>query len=273
MIRTSLAIAVSLAWCVGCANPEDQPPSPLPGSAGSASSGSGGSDADGSAGTGGAAVAPGSVNQLGRARCTPPQGMTGSPQTIEDAVALLNALPKPTGVPCFVEALDRPLGAYATNSIFSAQPAVSNESPRVFLLVGTLWISVAIDGTGSDLIEFGQLSGDGLRSLKGELQLPVSGVVPATLPFDRVVEDGTSTVCGLCHRAEMLDHVEGTSQIFSSLAFRPVPTTRVPLDYVRDQAAGCDWQAEPDRCDLLSALFGGGAVQDAEFPSSMATFF
>jgi hypothetical protein len=281
-MRVSVAVAAALAVCVGCANPEGQTPPPAgtggatSGTGGATSAGTGGGPAEGSggsAGMGGVGGADGSVNPLGRARCKPPDGMSGTPQTIEDAVALLNALPKPTGVPCFVEALDRPLGAYATNSIFSLQPAVSNQSPRVFLRVGRMWISVAIDGTGSDLIEFGELLDDGLRSLKGELKLPVSDVVPATMPFDRVVEQVGGTTCGVCHRQESLDHLEGTSQIFSSVAFRPIPNTRVSLDYVRDQAASCDWQTQPDRCDLLSALFGGGPVQDAEFPMAMQTFF
>jgi len=188
-------------------------------------------------------------------------------------VALVNALPKPTSVACFVESLDRPLGAYATSSMFSLQPAVSKASPRLFFKVGRLWLSIVIDGDGKDLLEFGELLDDGLRSLKAELQFPTTDQVPPGLPFDRVLYTTGGTVCGVCHREEALDHLEGTSQIFSSLAFRPQPATRVSLDYLRDQARSCDWQAEPQRCDLLSAVFGGGDVVDAEFPKSMSTFF
>lgn len=271
MTRAALAVSLLVAWCVGCGAAGSQSP-PATGTGGSPSEGTGGSFADGtggSPGTGGSAAA---VNPLGRARCTPPAGMTGSPQTIGDAVALLNALPKPTSVACFVESLDRPLGAYATNSTLSLQPAVSNQSPRVFLRVGNMWLSVVVDGPGADLIEFGELIGDGLRSLKGELQLPLADVVAPTLPFDRVIYSGGGTTCGLCHRQEIVDHVEGMSQIFSSVAFRPDTKTRVALDGLRAQAASCDWQAQPARCDLLSALFGGGDVVDAEFPSNLATF-
>lgn len=281
MTGKSLVVALLVVWGVGCGSSAGQGPIGTGGGAatgGSEASGTGGASTDGtggSPGTGGTA----SVNPLGRARCTPPDGMTGSPQTIEDAVALVNALPKPTSVACFVESLDRPLGVYASNSIFSLQPAVSNASPRVFLKIGQMWVSVVIDGAGRDLIEFGETSGavpssssGELRSLKGELQLPLTDVVAPTAAFDRVVDGAGGTACGLCHRQEALDSVQGTSQIFSSVAFRPDPATRVRLASLRDQATGCDWQAQPDRCDLLSALLGGGDVVDAEFPSKMATF-
>jgi len=275
MTRSPLAVSIVIAWCAGC-GPQMQAPA---GTGGSAATGTGGSEASGTGGaaTDGSGGSPGTgggagVNPLGRARCTPPAGMTGTPQTIEDAVALINALPKPTSVACFVESLDRPLRAYATNSMFSAQPAVSNASPRVFLRLGQMWVSVVVDGAGSDLIEFGELSSDELRSLKGELKLPLTDVVAPTLPFDRVIDGERGTLCGACHRQESLDHVEGTSQIFSSVAFRPDPHTRVRLDPVRDQATSCDWQAQPDRCELLWALFGGGEVVDVEFPTTMETF-
>jgi len=283
MNRPSLAVSFLLVLCAGCGSPEAQPPAGSGGSSGatggSTASGSGGNPSEGSGGSPGSGGDMGSggtsgvaVNPLGRARCAPPPGMTGSPETIEDAVALVNALPKPTSVACFVESLDRPLGAYATSSMFSLQPAVSKASPRLFFKVGRLWLSIVIDGDGKDLLEFGELLDDGLRSLKAELQLPTTDQISPTLPFDRVVYGTYGTVCGACHRDEYLDHAEGTSQIFSSLAFRPEPTTRVSLDFLRDQAQSCDWQAQPQRCDLLSAVFGGGDVVDAEFPKSMATF-
>lgn len=292
MTRTSLAALMVAMLGMGCGSPEAQQPSgsggnpatgtggdsgtggaSASGTGGNLSDGSGGSSGTGGSGSGGSGSGgTAGVNPLGRARCTPPPGMTGSPQTIADTMALINALPKPTSVACFVESLDRPLGAYATRSMFSLQPAVSQASPRVFLKVGRMWLSIVIDGDGRDLLEFGELLDDDLRSLKAELQFPLSDVVSPTLPFDRVVYSTGGTVCGLCHREEVLDHMEGTSQIFSSVAFRPDPLTRVSLDYLRGQASSCDWQAQPARCELLSSVFGGGDVVDAEFPKSMDTF-
>lgn len=161
--------------------------------------------ANGSAASAGEAVDAGSapvVNPLGRARCRAPAGVSGSPTTTEEAIALLNALPKPTGVACFLESLDRPLYAYATSSVFSAQPALSAESPRVFLKLGSLWLSVVIDGDSSYLIEFGQRLVDApLQSIKGELQLPLERAVSAHDPYERVLY-GKGSVCGLCHYDE-----------------------------------------------------------------------
>ena len=99
MTRTFVAIIATLACCLGCASPDAAVSPPPPGTGGASPTGSGGSAGGG--GAGGAADAP-PVNPLGRPRCTPPDGMSGTPQTIEDAVALLNALPKPTSVACFV---------------------------------------------------------------------------------------------------------------------------------------------------------------------------
>lgn len=240
-----------------------------------ASAGAGGRTEGGRGGATGAAGGSSEilVNRLGRARCQPPQGMSGTPQTIEEAVALLNALPKPTSVACFVESLDRPLAANATSSMFSAQPATSYESPRVFLKVDRTWLSVVIDGAATDLLEFGYLLDDGLHSLKGELKLPTTEALALTKPFDRVRYADGYTLCGACHRDETLEGVEGDTSIYSSLAFRPRPETRVPLDFLRNEAQTCDWDRQPHRCEMLSALFDGGTVNEGEFPAEMATFF
>ena len=240
-----------------------------------AESGSGGvGGAGGPGGVGGSAGVGGEpVNHLGRARCRPPEGMNGTPHSIEDAVALLNALPKPTSVACFVESLDRPLIANATSSTFSAQPATSYESPRVFVKVDRTWISVVIDGDATDLIEFGYLLDDGLHSIKGELKLPSTEAIAPTAPFDRVRFGESSTVCGLCHRDETLERVVGDTSIYSSLSFRPRPETVVPLDFLRNEAQTCDWALQPHRCEMLSAIFDGGPVDDGQFPAEMVTFF
>jgi hypothetical protein len=199
--------------------------------------------------------------------------MSGTPHSVEEAVALLNALPKPTSVACFVESLDRPLVANATNSVFSAQPATSYESPRVFLKVDRTWISIVIDGAASDLVEFGYMLDDGLRSLKGELRLPTTAALALTAPFDRIRYNEGYTVCGACHRDEMLERMAGDTPIYSSLAFRPRAETRVPIDFLRNQAQTCDWDLHPHRCEMLSALFDGGSVNDGEFPADLMTFF
>jgi hypothetical protein len=241
------------------------------GASGSPSAGTAGASAGSpsSAGNGGAAA----LNPLGRARCVAPPGVSAAPQSIQEAVQLLNALPKPTTVACFIESLARPLITYATSSPISAQPALSFVSPRVFIKVGPLWISIVIDGSSSYLIEFGELVDENeWRSIKGELELPLYDVIAASAPYDQIqFNDGT--VCGLCHNGEERAENIPFENAFSSIAFRPRPDSRVSVDSLRSQEQACDWQLEPHRCEMLSAVFGGGVVEETPFPDTMDTFF
>jgi hypothetical protein len=118
-------------------------------------------------------------------RCFPPAGISGTPASIAEAVRLVNALPRPVTVECFLESLDRPLYAVATQSTISLQPAVGSRSPRIFLITSKLIMSIVPDGKGSQLVEFGQFV-DERRTLKGEIHFPVvSDVLPAE-PFERI---------------------------------------------------------------------------------------
>lgn len=234
----------------------------------------------GGASPGAAGVSPGvggrigmAPEYLGRERCAPPPGVSGSPRTIEEAVQLLNALPKPTSVACFVESLDRPLAAHATSSDFSAQPAFSETSPRVFLRIDRLWVSVVMDGESSYLIEFSFLQEDNVMTIKGELEAPFQEALAPSAPYDRVKYNGGGTVCGLCHFDEVkVDSIE-FAEVFASTAFRPRPESHVSLEALRAEANACNWDVEPHRCEMLSALFAGGAVEEVEFPSHLPTFF
>jgi hypothetical protein len=188
-------------------------------------------------------------------------------------VQLLNALPKPTSVACFVESLARPLTVHATNSGFSAQPALSSRSPRVFIKLGQLWVSVVIDGESSYLVEFGDLlPNDPSRSIKGELELPLYEPVTASAPYERV-KYGEGTVCGLCHYDERPADDMPFTGAFASIAFRPREDSLVSIDSLRIEHQLCDWEAQPHRCEMLSAVFDGGPVEETLFPTSMLTFF
>jgi hypothetical protein len=208
--------------------------------------------------------------QGAEARCTPPEGVSGSPESIEDAVELINALPKPVSVACFVQALDRPLKIYATNSVFSRQPAVGDRSPRIFIFSDQLLISIATDGAGSSLVEFGQLTSD-QTSLKGELQLPVTQNLTGTEAFERIrLQNGTS--CAACHSGETLSNLVTATEAFESRAIKPSPATQVDLTQLKEEYSDCNSSREPIRCSLLKAVFGFGAVQFQDFPDSMRTF-
>jgi hypothetical protein len=211
------------------------------------------------------------LTPLGRPRCRAPEGMSGSPETIDEAVILLNALPKPTSVACFLESLDRPLAVVATNSVFSAQPALSTRSPRVFVRSKQLLLSVVVDGESRDLIEFGYLFDNDSKSLKGELALPIDAPVAPSSPYDRVAL-ANSTVCGGCHYDEQALNLPN-GKGYASVAFRPRADSLVRLESLLHETEICDVTREPQRCEMLSALFRGGAVQADELPQSMVTFF
>jgi hypothetical protein len=233
--------------------------------------GDGGSASGGSPSAGYTAVG-GGPNQPAPTRCRPPAGVSGSPRTIDEAIALLNALPKPTSVACFVESLDRPLTVYATSSGFSAQPAFSAQSPRIFIKRDRLWLSVVMDGDSSYLIEFSYLQPDNLRSIKGEVQAPVNEQLAPGAPYDRV-RYGAGTICGACHSLEEPAPSVSFTQAFASTAYRPRPETHVSLDSLSMELERCNFSAEPHRCEMLSAVLDGGPVVEEAFPISMPTFF
>ncbi len=69
--------------------------------------------------------------------CRAPAGVSNSPRTIDETVTLINALPKPLSLPCFLESLARPLEISASYGVFSAQPAKGIRSPRIFVISGS----------------------------------------------------------------------------------------------------------------------------------------
>jgi hypothetical protein len=87
-------------------------------------------------------------------------------------VALVNALPKPLTLPCYLEALALPLRLHASLSVFSAQPAGGPGSPRIFIYFEPLLMTVEPTGIGAHLLEFREQR-DEHRSLKGELAFPL----------------------------------------------------------------------------------------------------
>lgn len=260
--------ATSLGSAIGGETATDTP------STGGATSSTGGDANSGgappSAGTSGAGGSPSTAPP--RSRCAAPAGLGAYPGTIDEAVNWLNALPKPTTAACFLESLPRPLSVVATNSQFSAQPAFSSASPRVFIELGRLWVSAVIDGESSYLLEFGYRPPDAeLNSIKGELKLPLDAAIPASAPYEQV-RYGSGTTCGFCHRAE--EAVTGVPfDAFVSSALRPRPETYVSVASIRAEHERCDWSVNAHRCEMLSAVFDGGEVVETAFPSEMPTFF
>ncbi len=205
-------------------------------------------------------------------RCKPGPGATGSPRSIEEAVALANTLPFPVTAECLVEALDRPLRIEASNSRLSVQPAAGDRSPRVFVWTDDrLVMTIAVDGEGRDLVEFGQFVTP-RRAIKGELEFPLTE--PATLADAlarvRNPDYPNITSCFVCHDRERDEpSIPGAR---SSLALRPKPSSLVPVEALRGERAACDDAAEPARCRWLEALFAHGPVEHRPFDPALRLF-
>lgn len=196
-----------------------------------------------------------------------------SPRTVLEVIDRVNELPRPLTLSCFIESLERPLELNATESILSAQPAVGERSPRAFIFADPLIMSIAFDGEGSRLLELGEIRPSGTRSLKAEIEFPVTAELPREAPFERILFLEEFTTCGACHDDEEPAPDVTFTRAFESRALRPVPAERVSLDSLRRELQSCDGALEPDRCALLDAVFGAGTVVDREFPATLGTFY
>jgi hypothetical protein len=203
-------------------------------------------------------------------RCLPPDGVPGAPLSISDVVELVNRLPRPVTIACFLESLARPLQVQAASSLISLQPS-RTRSPRMFLFSGPLIMTIVPEGKGAHLVELGQLVGPD-RSLKAEVAFPVTDPVAAGDPYLRVRSD-TGTTCRFCHRDEIQDPEIAYAEAFVSGALKPQERDRVPLGEVLLERQRCDEapDAGDERCAMFRALFDHGEVLPAAFPSTIPT--
>jgi hypothetical protein len=202
--------------------------------------------------------------------CQAPAGVSDQPRSIDQTVELVNALPKPLTLACFVEALARPLFLHATRSVLSQQPAQGEGNPRLFFYLEPLLVSVVPAGVGAHLLELGEQR-PGYRSLKAELSFPIDGAVSAAAPYEHALFSEGVTGCAFCHADEQRDPTLAGAPGYVSQSLRPRDSERVPLAGVRDELAGCDAEREPERCALLDAVFGWGSPADWDFPAEMPT--
>jgi hypothetical protein len=201
--------------------------------------------------------------------CAPAPGTTGSPSSIAETVDLVNGLPKPVSLVCFLEALQRPLRLVATRSFFSAQPAVGARSPRIFLFMDGIIHSIVPEGSARNLLEMGEATGP-VSSVKAELEFPITDTITLATAFERLPLDDLTT-CGVCHDGNV--PVWGIDGAFESEVLRPADRELVPLAELENEARSCDGALEPERCAMLAALFQHGEVIAAEFPRSVRTIF
>jgi hypothetical protein len=192
-------------------------------------------------------------------RCATPPEIERAPQTIGEAVALMNALPKPTSLACFVESLPRPLRVYLTSSQFSAQPAAGEQSPRIFIIAEPLFLAFVPEGVAEGLLELGwRTSPD--RAIRAEVVFPLASRVTADDVIDHIALTERNSFCGNCHfgEAPAYDEFLGERGLESDVN-QPNPDDEVDLEWLRGQLSGCTPAASP-RCELLDALFSHGEV-------------
>jgi hypothetical protein len=206
-------------------------------------------------------------------RCTVPQGHSGRPNTIAEAVAHIQALPPPVDIPCVLQSFARPLPVLASSSVFSAQPGRGDRSPRLFVFFDGLILSFATEGHGSHLLEFAEFIGP-TTTVKAELEFPLD---PTTLEvedaFTRVQDEDRGTVCRLCHRNEEPAPEALYPGAFASDALAPEIRTILELGEVRVYADACDPTEDAHRCDVYDALFLAGDVVPGEFAPEIQTIF
>ena len=207
--------------------------------------------------------------------CRPSSGVSASPSSIAEAVALMNdLLAQGRGevtIACFVESLARPLGVLAVNSVLSAQPADGPHNPRIFLFTGNLVLSIVPSGRAATLLELGEYVSP-LRSIKAEIAFPRVAPMPPATVYNRII--GTyGTVCGACHRDELpADGVDALGGFVSNV-LRPRDGDEVPLSSVEAEAAACNPDAEPSRCAILDAVLDHGPVERQTFSLDAPTIY
>jgi hypothetical protein len=206
-----------------------------------------------------ATLDPGTVQQnTASTGCKPGPGATGSPTNILEAVALINSLPRPTSLACFLESLDRPLTLYMTESDQSLQPSPGPRSPRTFMLRADMEMSVIFEGKASNTLEFG-FRPEVSRSIKTEILFPVTKDVNLATIFTRIQQTERTTICGACHVDEQhVDFPGFPDGVFESDVFEPYSFYEVKLEDLKNENTICDKVAEPYRCELLSAIFDHG---------------
>ncbi len=159
----------------------------------------------------------------------------------------------------------------ATHSLFSAQPSQGVRSPRIFLFQEPNVMSIVPAGEGAALLEFGEQRPE-FRSLKAEIEFPVSAQLEPSAPFEQVLFNPQITACAGCHAGELQESEVAGVRSFVSLGLRPRPSDWVSVQSLSHELEICDRALEPQRCAMLDALFGWGEVTERAFPIEMAIF-
>lgn len=195
-----------------------------------------------------------------RELCQRPKAVTSDPKSIEDVIELLNKMPKPVTVACFLDVLERPLYVSATANPISGQPATSAQSPRIFLMVGTtLIISVVPSGTGGGIIEFGYKT-DSAHSIKGELKFPVLETLADDAAYTSILDPmSEGTFCRICHFPEVPSATGFSPHAYTSKIVPPIDAYDVPLKTLKAVNELCKTEKK-DECEVIQSIFAQDEV-------------
>lgn len=191
-----------------------------------------------------------------------------SPQNIRELTDLINALPKPLDIPCLVRNINRPLKVNLTLSSLSAQPAVGRNSPRIFIFLNDLIISVVPEGKGRYFLEASYLYSN-QSSLKAEYEFPIVSEIDYKYPFERIQlganpQDGTT--CKGCHTGESLNNLETITNTYTSVALKP--ESNMSLLSFKAEHNNCELNNITDyRCRMIDAIFQDDQIEQVDFPS------
>lgn len=188
-----------------------------------------------------------------------------SPSSIDQTVTLINALPKPLTIDCFIRALKKPLKVFSTNSPSSVQPAVDADNPRIFVINKNFVMAFAPKGNGKSVMEM-SLKVSATSSVKGEIPFPVTGPISVDAPYTRIREGSFGTSCRTCHTNEGQYAGLASNQAFQSNIISPLEGSRVSQAYMKVQADYCNSNVDKYRCNMIKAIYIEGQAQDAAFP-------
>jgi len=190
-----------------------------------------------------------------------------NPQSIDQMMNLIIALPKPLTIDCFISALNKPLKVYAVDNAFSAQPSAGPQSPRIFIINNRLTMSVVPAGVGRLLLEVSEVVGPSL-SVKGEIEFPVTTNISPDSVYTRIKDESfAGTSCRFCHGNENPYFAITTGPAFVSKLIPPDPFKRISQASMLGQAARCNPEKEMYRCLMLRAIYLDGQASDVEFPN------
>jgi hypothetical protein len=199
------------------------------------------------------------------ANCPKADASLTNPQTIDAVVVLINSLPKPLTLDCFLRNLAPNQKVYAVDNNFSAQPSAGPQSPRIFLLQPSFVLSVVPAGSARNLLEMSQFTSS-TQSVKAELEFPITTTLATDAPYTHILNANSSgTRCFSCHSPETAALGFG-GPAYNSHVLVPDALKRVPASMLRSYAQTCASTSDQFRCAILRAIFVYGNGQDGNFP-------